>query len=150
MPTQDRVAELFTDARQVQSQAVERLETGNIRDAADKAWCAIRLPENRRQRPRHHTLQVGAGPSDRGNGAADLQRPPAGRQGTQQHGTTERGRHPVADGSGSPVDRRSGAAHPEQRGLLRNHLGQGTSYGERRLPGQGAQRFPCDHLPGRV
>ena len=63
---------------------------------------------------------------------------------------------------------------PEQRGLLRNHLGQGTSHGERRLPGQGtshgerrlpgqgtshgerrlpgqgAQRFPCDHLPGRV
>ena len=29
-------------------------------------------------------------------------------------------------------------------------LVRGTSHGERRLPAQGAQRFPCDHLPGRV
>ena len=57
---------------------------------------------------------------------------------------------PSPTGQGSPVDRRSSAAHPEQRGLLRNHLGQGTSHGERRLPAQGAQRFPCDHLLGRV
>ncbi len=39
---QDRVAELFTDARQVHSQAVERLDAGDIRDAAEKAWCATK------------------------------------------------------------------------------------------------------------
>ena len=40
--TQDRVAELVTDARQVQSQAIERLEAGDLRDAAEKAWCATK------------------------------------------------------------------------------------------------------------
>ena len=40
--TQDRVAELFADARQVQSQAIERLEAGDLRDAAEKAWCATK------------------------------------------------------------------------------------------------------------
>lgn len=39
---QDRVADLFSDARQVQSQAIERLEAGDIRDAAEKAWCATK------------------------------------------------------------------------------------------------------------
>jgi hypothetical protein len=34
---QDRVAELFADARQVQSQAIEGLEAGDLRDAAEKA-----------------------------------------------------------------------------------------------------------------
>ena len=38
----DRVANLFADARQVQSQAVERLEAGDIRDAAEKSWCATK------------------------------------------------------------------------------------------------------------
>ena len=37
---QDRVDELFADARDVHAQAVERLEQGDIRDAAEKAWCA--------------------------------------------------------------------------------------------------------------
>ena len=40
--TQDRVAEIFTDARQVQSQAIERLDAGDIRDAAEKSWCATK------------------------------------------------------------------------------------------------------------
>ena len=40
--TQERVAELFTDARQVHSQAIERLEAGDVRDAAEKAWCAAK------------------------------------------------------------------------------------------------------------
>ena len=40
--TQDRVAEIFTDARQVQSQAIERLDVGDIRDAAEKSWCATK------------------------------------------------------------------------------------------------------------
>ena len=40
--TQDRVVEFFTDARQVQSQAIERLEAGDLRDAAEKAWCATK------------------------------------------------------------------------------------------------------------
>ncbi len=39
---QDRVDELFADARQVHAQAVERLEAGDIRDAAEKAWCATK------------------------------------------------------------------------------------------------------------
>ena len=39
---QDRVDELFADARQVHAQAVERLEHGDIRDAAEKAWCAAK------------------------------------------------------------------------------------------------------------
>ena len=39
---QDRVRELFADARSVHSQAIERFEEGNIRDAAEKAWCATR------------------------------------------------------------------------------------------------------------
>lgn len=38
----DRVAEIFADARRVQSQAIERLEAGDIRDAAEKAWCAAK------------------------------------------------------------------------------------------------------------
>ncbi len=39
---QDRVDELFADARQIQAQAVERLERGDVRDAAEKAWCATK------------------------------------------------------------------------------------------------------------
>ena len=39
---QDRVAELFADARAVHAQAVERFEQGDIRDAAEKAWCATK------------------------------------------------------------------------------------------------------------
>ena len=33
---QDRVDELFTDARNVHAQAIERLQNGDIRDAAEK------------------------------------------------------------------------------------------------------------------
>ena len=39
---QDRVAEIFADAWQVHAQAVERFEEGDIRDAAEKAWCATK------------------------------------------------------------------------------------------------------------
>ena len=39
---QDRVDELFADARDVHAQAVERLEQDDIRDAAEKAWCATK------------------------------------------------------------------------------------------------------------
>ena len=38
----DRVDELFADARLVHAQALERLEHGDIRDAAEKAWCATK------------------------------------------------------------------------------------------------------------
>ena len=41
-PAQDRVAALFTDAREVHDQALERLRQGDIRDAAEKAWCATK------------------------------------------------------------------------------------------------------------
>ena len=34
------VASIFADARQVHAEALERLVEGDIRDAAEKAWCA--------------------------------------------------------------------------------------------------------------
>ena len=40
LDTTTRVAELLADAREVHSQALERLAAGDIRDAAEKAWCA--------------------------------------------------------------------------------------------------------------
>ena len=39
---QERVDELFADARQVYEQAIERLEQGDVRDSAEKAWCATK------------------------------------------------------------------------------------------------------------
>lgn len=39
---QDRVDEIFDDARQMYAQAIERLEQNDIRDAAEKAWCATK------------------------------------------------------------------------------------------------------------
>ena len=42
MTTALTVVELFTDARGVHRQALERLEAGDIRDAAEKAWCATK------------------------------------------------------------------------------------------------------------
>ena len=40
-PTAD-VARIFADARQVHAESLERLEKGDIRDAAEKAWCATK------------------------------------------------------------------------------------------------------------
>ena len=40
--TTTRVAALLADARDVHSQALERLAAGDIRDAAEKAWCATK------------------------------------------------------------------------------------------------------------
>ncbi len=34
------VEDIFADARQLHQSALERLEAGDIRDAAEKAWCA--------------------------------------------------------------------------------------------------------------
>ena len=39
---QDHIDELFADARVMQTQALARLQAGDIRDAAEKAWCATR------------------------------------------------------------------------------------------------------------
>ena len=39
---EDRVRELFDDAREMYDQAIERLDHGDIRDAAEKAWCATK------------------------------------------------------------------------------------------------------------
>ena len=39
---QDQVEEIFADARQMHAQAVEQLEQGDIRDAAEKAWRATK------------------------------------------------------------------------------------------------------------
>ena len=39
---QDRVDEIFADARLMHTQGIELLEHGDIRDAAEKAWCATK------------------------------------------------------------------------------------------------------------
>ena len=39
---QDRIAELFADAREVHAQSIQLLGQGDIRDAAEKAWCATK------------------------------------------------------------------------------------------------------------
>ena len=38
----DRVSASFADARSVHADALRRLEAGDTRDAAEKAWCATR------------------------------------------------------------------------------------------------------------
>ena len=38
----DRVTEIFADARAVQAEALRLLAAGDIRDAAEKAWCAAK------------------------------------------------------------------------------------------------------------
>ena len=40
--TTDRVPAIFADARAVHADALRRLEAGDIRDAAEKAWCATK------------------------------------------------------------------------------------------------------------
>ena len=40
-PVQDFAA-IFADANRMHAQAVERLEHGDVRDAAEKAWCATK------------------------------------------------------------------------------------------------------------
>jgi hypothetical protein len=40
MTMTDAAATIFRDAYQLHAEALERLEAGNVRDAADKAWCA--------------------------------------------------------------------------------------------------------------
>ena len=40
--THDHVRALFDDARRMQAQAQERLSQGDIRDAAEKPWCATK------------------------------------------------------------------------------------------------------------
>ena len=42
MVATDEVREIFADARFMESQARERLAAGDIRDAAEKAWCATK------------------------------------------------------------------------------------------------------------
>ena len=37
-----RVQAIFDDARDMQAQAIQRLEAGDIHDAAEKAWCATK------------------------------------------------------------------------------------------------------------
>lgn len=39
---QDRVDELFADARDMQAQATACFDRGDVRDAAEKAWCATK------------------------------------------------------------------------------------------------------------
>ena len=38
----NQIQEIFDDARQMHAQALERLTQGDIRDAAEKAWCATK------------------------------------------------------------------------------------------------------------
>ena len=42
MVATNRVTEIFADARAVHSDALRMLEHGDIRDAAEKAWCATK------------------------------------------------------------------------------------------------------------
>ena len=42
MLSTDRVHAIFADARAVHADALRRLEAGDIRDAAEKAWCATK------------------------------------------------------------------------------------------------------------
>ena len=42
MLTTDRVHAIFADARAVHADALRLLEAGDIRDAAEKAWCATK------------------------------------------------------------------------------------------------------------
>ena len=42
MLQEQTVAAIFADARQVHAQAIERLEQGDMRDAAEQAWCATK------------------------------------------------------------------------------------------------------------
>ena len=42
MVATNRVKELFDDAHQVQAKALELLAQGDVRDAAEKAWCATK------------------------------------------------------------------------------------------------------------
>ena len=42
MVATDQVREIFADARSLYAGALERLEAGDIRDAAEKAWCAVK------------------------------------------------------------------------------------------------------------
>ena len=37
-----RVQEIFADSRRMHADALERLAVGDIRDAAEKAWCATK------------------------------------------------------------------------------------------------------------
>lgn len=42
MVATDRVSEIFADARSVHTEALGRMAQGDIRDAAEKAWCATK------------------------------------------------------------------------------------------------------------
>ena len=42
MVVTDRVKEIFDDARGMHASALERLDADDVRDAADKAWCATK------------------------------------------------------------------------------------------------------------
>ena len=42
MVATSRVQEIFDDAKVMQREALERLAVGDIRDAAEKAWCATK------------------------------------------------------------------------------------------------------------
>ena len=42
MVATDRVAEIFADAKSGHTAALERMAQGDLRDAAEKAWCATK------------------------------------------------------------------------------------------------------------
>ncbi len=42
MVATDRIADIFADAKAVHADALRLLERGDIRDAAEKAWCATK------------------------------------------------------------------------------------------------------------
>ena len=42
MVATDRVREIFADVRAMHEAALERLDAGDVRDSAEKAWCTTR------------------------------------------------------------------------------------------------------------
>ena len=42
MTLTSEVSDIFADARRMHAQALERMQQGDIRDAAEKAWCATK------------------------------------------------------------------------------------------------------------
>ena len=95
MVATDRVKEIFADARAMYSQALARLEQGDVRDAAEKAWCATkratdalvlaRDPDGREPRTSGQSRR-GLGRLQREDSAVETLRLKYSRQQTYLHG----------------------------------------------------------------
>ncbi len=66
-------ATIFEDARAMQRAALERLEAGDIRDAAEKAWCATKRATDALILARTGEAPRTSGQTNRGVGALERQ-----------------------------------------------------------------------------